>query len=173
MNQSLIYETARLIIKKTTLEDAAFIFELLNTPKWSQFIGDRNIRNIEAAEAYILNTILPVINKKGYDNFTVFRKSDNSKIGCCGLYDREGVDGIDIGFAFLPQYERLGYAFISAFKIKEVALKDFKLDKLSAITNRNNIGSQKLLEKLDLSYKKEIRLPNTKEALLLFMWECN
>lgn len=173
MNQSLIYETTRLILKKTTLEDAAFIFELLNTPKWSQFIGDRNIRNIEDAEAYIQNTILPVIKKNGYGNFTVFRKSDDLKIGCCGLYDREGVEGIDIGFAFLPQYEGLGYAFESAFKIKEVALKDFKLDKLSAITNRNNIGSQKLLEKLNLRFEKEIRLPNTKDALLLYVWEYN
>ncbi|WP_316928652.1 GNAT family N-acetyltransferase [Gillisia sp. JM1] len=122
MNRNLTYQTERLVLRQTTLDDAAFIFELLNTPKWSKFIGDRNIRNIQDAEAYIQNDILPVIKKNGYGNFTASRKSDNIKIGCCGLYDREGVEGIDLGFAFLPEYEKLGYAFESAFKIKEIAL---------------------------------------------------
>jgi RimJ/RimL family protein N-acetyltransferase len=100
MNLDLTYQTERLLLRETTLDDAAFIFELLNTPKWTQFIGDRNIRNIQDAEAYIQNDILPVIKKNGYGNFTVSIKSDNVQIGCCGLYDREGVDGINIGFAF-------------------------------------------------------------------------
>lgn len=173
MNQDITYHTERLSLKLTTLEDAAFMLELLNTPKWLQFIGDRNIRSIEDAEAYIQNNILPVIKKYGFGNFTVIRKSDNSKIGCCGLYDREGVEGIDIGFAFLPEYENQGYALESTFKIKELALKEFRLDSLSAITNKKNIGSQKLLEKLDLEYKKEISLPNSKESLLLYKWEAN
>ncbi|RKS53505.1 RimJ/RimL family protein N-acetyltransferase [Gillisia mitskevichiae] len=173
MNQDITYHTERLSLRLSTLEDAAFMLELLNTPKWLQFIGDRNIRSKEDAEAYIQNNILPVIKKYGFGNFTVIRKSDNSKIGCCGLYDREGVEGIDIGFAFLPEYENQGYALESAFKIKELALKEFRLDRLSAITNKKNIGSQKLLEKLDLEYKKEISLPNSKEPILLYKWEAN
>jgi RimJ/RimL family protein N-acetyltransferase len=173
MNRNLTYQTERLVLRQTTLDDAAFIFELLNTPKWSKFIGDRNIKNIVDAEAYIQNEILPVIKKNGYGNFTVLRKSDTIKIGSCGLYDREGVEGIDIGFAFLPEYEKLGYAFESAFKIKEVGIVNFGLKQISAITNPENIGSQKLLEKLDFKYLKEINLPESKEALLLYKWESN
>lgn len=45
---------------------------------------------------------------------TVIRKLDNVKIGTCGLYDREGIDGVDIGFAFLPEYEKKGFAFENA-----------------------------------------------------------
>lgn len=173
MNHYLTYQTERLILRQTTLDDAAFIFELLNTPKWTQFIGDRNIRNIKDAEAYIQNVILAGIKKNGYGNFTVSRKSDNLKIGCCGLYDREGVDGIDIGFAFLPQYEKLGYAFEGAFKIKEIGVVNFGLKQISAITNPENIGSQKLLEKLGLNYVEEISLPTSKEPLLLYKWKAN
>ena len=168
MNQELTYQTERLILQQTTVDDAALILELLNTPKWTEFIGDRNIRNIEDAEAYINNTILPVIKKNGFGNFTILRKSDKVKIGCCGLYDREGVEGIDIGFAFLPQYEKLGYAFESAFKIKEIAVNEFKLERLSAITNRKNVGSQKLLEKLGLKFLEIITLPESDEKLMLY-----
>ncbi|HAH25695.1 MAG TPA: GNAT family N-acetyltransferase, partial [Prolixibacteraceae bacterium] len=61
----------------------------------------------------------------GYGNFTVTRKSDRVKIGICGLFDREGLEGIDIGFAFLPEYERKGYAFESADKLKDKAFDEF------------------------------------------------
>jgi len=34
MTQYKTFETERLIIKPTSVEDAGFIFELFNTPKW-------------------------------------------------------------------------------------------------------------------------------------------
>jgi ribosomal-protein-alanine N-acetyltransferase len=165
------YETERLILRATSLEDAEFIFELLNTPKWHQFIGDRNINSIKSAEDYINMHIFPIFKKNGFGNFTVIRKSDGQKIGSCGLYDREGVDGIDIGFAFLPAYEKQGYALESASKIKEMAVSDFCLLQISAITNPENIGSQKLLEKLDFQFVERISLPAAAEELLLYKWE--
>ena len=167
------YETERLRLTHTSLQDAAFILELLNTPKWLQFIGDRNVKNLIAAENYIQTKILPQYQKNGFGNFTVSLKENGSKIGSCGLYDREGVDGIDIGFAFLPSYEKKGYAFESASKVKEIAISEFKLDRISAITDRKNLGSQRLLEKLDLNYSEVIKLPDSNQSLLLYQWKLN
>ncbi|WP_394993718.1 GNAT family N-acetyltransferase [Emticicia sp.] len=53
-----IIETERLILRKFTLHDAAFVLELLNTPTWLQFIGDRNVLSIEDAENYLKNGTL-------------------------------------------------------------------------------------------------------------------
>ena len=94
--------TERLVLKPTTLEDAAFILELLNSPKWLKFIGDRNVKSIAEAEAYIKERMLPQFERLGFTNNVVIRKADGKKIGACGLYDRDGLEGIDIGFAFLP-----------------------------------------------------------------------
>ena len=102
MPKSNIFETERLFIRPTSLEDAPFIFELLNPPKWKKFIGDRNIHSIKDAEAYIENKMLPQLEKLGYTNNTVIRKFDRQKIGSCGLYNREGIEGVDIGFSLLP-----------------------------------------------------------------------
>lgn len=162
------FETERLVLKPTSEEDAAFIFELLNTPKWLQYIGDRNIRTLEDAAMYIQNKMLPQLERLGYSNYTVSRKTDNIKVGTCGLYDREGLDGVDIGFAFLPDYEKNGYAFEAAYKLKEAASLDFKLKTLNAITVRENISSQRLIEKLGLKFKEIITLPNDDEELLLY-----
>ncbi len=141
------YETTRLFLTPTSVLGVSFILELLNTPKWLQFIGDRKVKTLTDAENYLQTKIVPQFEKNGFGNYTVSLKAGGVKIGSCGLYDREGIDGIDIGFAYLPAYEKQDYAYESAFKIKELAIKVFKLDKLSAITDRINLGSQRLLEK--------------------------
>lgn len=94
------FETERLLLKATSKEDASFILELLNTPKWIKNIGDRNVKSLEAAQNYILERMTPQFERLGYSNYTVIRKADGAKMGTCGLYDREGLEGIDIGFAF-------------------------------------------------------------------------
>ncbi|MDP2088342.1 MAG: GNAT family N-acetyltransferase [Flavobacteriaceae bacterium] len=162
------FETERLLLKPTSEDDAPFILELLNTPKWGRFIGERNVKSIDDAKAYIEQKITPQFQKIGFGNYTVIRKLDNLKIGSCGLYDREGIEGIDIGFAFLPQYEKMGYAFESAHQLKEVALHYFEIKKIGAITTKDNKDSQKLLKKLGLKFLKTVTLPNDNEDLLLY-----
>jgi len=165
------FETERLIIRPTTEIDASFIFELLNTPKWIKYIGDRNVKTIKDAEAYVKNKMTPQLEKLGFSNNTVIRKSDGVKIGTCGLFDREGIDGVDIGFSFLPQFEKMGYAFESTNKLKEVAINDFNISKISAITLKENLDSQNLLIKLGLQFEKIVKIPNDNVKLMLFVFK--
>lgn len=162
------FETERLILKPTTEEDAKFILNLFNTPKWIEFIGDRKLSTLNDAENYIKNKMTPQFERLGFGNYTIIRKHDGEKIGCCGLYDREGVDGIDIGFALLPDFEKMGYGYESASKLKEIAFNDFKLNQISAITSKNNNASQDLLSKIGLKFEKNIQLPNSNEEIFLF-----
>lgn len=168
MNYYKKFETERLVIRPTSDEDAEFIFELLNTPKWLEYIGDRNVASVAMAKNYIQTKIQPQLERLGYSNYTLIRKSDNAKIGSCGLYDREGLDDTDIGYAFLPEYEKQGYAFEAANKIKDVGLNVFNINVISAITAKNNAASQKLLEKLGLKLVGTTTLPNETEELLLY-----
>lgn len=164
------FETQRLLLKPTDKNDAMFILELLNTPKWLKYIGDRNVSSSEDAKKYIAEKITPQFERLGFGNYTVIRKSDNSKIGTCGLYDRGGLEGVDIGFGFLPKYERNGYALESALKVKELAINSFNLKQINAITNIDNVSSQKLLEKLRLRYIKIIKLPGSDEELQFYQF---
>ncbi len=152
------FETERLLLKPMSKEDAPFLLELFNSPKWIKYIGDRNVHTIEEAATYIKLKMTPQLKKLGFSNYTVIRKTDNAKVGSCGLYDREGLEGIDLGFAFLPQYEKMGYAFESANKLKDLAFNQFNLKHISAITTHENQDSQKLLEKLGLKYIKTINI---------------
>jgi len=162
------FETERLILKPTEIDDAAFIYDLLNSPKWLKFIGDRNIHNLESAIAYIEERIRPQQVRLGYSNYTVIRKKDGAKIGSCGLYDRQDLEGIDLGFAFLPKFEKQGYGFESASSLLNAAINKFELDQVSAITTSENIASQRLLEKLGLKHIKNIVLPRDEAELMLY-----
>jgi len=163
-----IFETDRLFLKPTDIEDADFIFELMNTPKWMQFIGDRNVKSKEAAQAYIKNKIRAQHKRLGFSNYTVIRKSDQAKMGSCGLYDREGLDGVDIGFAFLPQFEGQGFGYEAAKKVLQMAFERFGLEKVVAITDMNNVVSQSLLKKLGLKFSQKIQLPGEEKELFLY-----
>lgn len=167
----LTFDTPRLFLKPTTEEDAPLLLDPYNTPKWLQFIGDRNVKTIAQAEEWISSKITPQFERRGFGNYIVIRKSDQVKMGACGLYDREGVEGIDLGFAFLPEYEGQGYGFEAATKMREAAFDTFSLQQLSAITVPDNHSSIKLLEKLRFAFQKMIRLPNDEVELMLYEYE--
>lgn len=161
-------ETERLFLRPMDTSDAAFLVEVMNTPKWLKFIGDRNVHTEEDGEQYITERVLSQQERLGFSNFTAIRKSDGVKIGVCGLYDRAGLEGIDIGFAFLPEYEGQGYGFEAASAVKDAAVNHFKLEKLSAITSLENVASQRLLEKIGLKRVGTMVLPGETEEVLYF-----
>ena len=99
------YETDRLILKPAEVQDADFFLELYNMPSFIQYIGDRNLRTKKDAENYITSRFIPQIEKLGFGNYVVILKEDNTKIGAVGIFEREGLDVLDIGFSFLEKYE--------------------------------------------------------------------
>jgi len=152
----MTYETERLYLKPIDTADAGFIEELYNTPQFIRHIGDRKIRSTELAIRYITEHFLPQFEKRGFGNYIVILKSDGTKIGAAGIFERKSLDVPDIGFSFLEEFQGKGYAYEASRKIKEIGMKDFGLKKISDITSQENLSSQKLIEKLGLVYKKDI-----------------
>lgn len=168
MKDFLSFETDRLWMTPTSREDAAFIYELMNAPKWLEFIGDRKLHTIKDAEEYIEVKMRTQLKKLGFSVYTMTRKSDLAKIGICCLIDRKELEGIDLGYALSPNYEGVGYAFEAAKKMIAVGFEEFGLTKLYAITDPENMGSQKLLQKLGFSSIGDLQLTNGKPADRLF-----
>lgn len=170
-NADSFYETERLIIRPMSLEDSEFIFDLYNRPKFIEFIGNRGIDTVADAENYIRNKFLPQFQRRGFGNYLVITKDHNKKIGGVGIFEREGLDIVDIGFSLLDEFEGKGYAYEAASKVKSIGMDDFGLTKISAITSKNNFSSQKLIEKLGLKFQKYVTLPNEDEELMYFETE--
>ncbi|SOE20888.1 Protein N-acetyltransferase, RimJ/RimL family [Spirosomataceae bacterium TFI 002] len=163
-----IYDTDRLVLKPTTEEDSNFILELMNTAKWQKFIGDRGVRTVKDAEKYISDNYVLQRERLGYSTFTVIRKIDEKKLGVVGLYDRAGLEGIDLGFAFLEKNEGQGYAFEASKMLVELSFNKFGLSELKAITNTDNLASQKLLVKLGFIKNGLVQLNSESPKVLLY-----
>ena len=165
----LITETQRLIISKVTLNDAPFFVELMNTPSWLKYIGDRHIKTVNDAENHLNNGILKSYQESGYGFYKVAQKIEPEKaIGIVGLVKRNELEHTDIGFGYLPEFEGKGFGYESSVAIMKLAKNRFKLDRVLAITNPENKSSIHLLEKLGLSFQKHIKPFDDNEELLLF-----
>ena len=82
----VVAETERLIITKFTLDDAQFFIDLVNTPKFKLFIGDRKVNTIDQAKARIKKGHLNDYKTHGYGFYKLHLKAENNKpIGTNGL----------------------------------------------------------------------------------------
>ena len=171
MNNYMSFQSERLIIRPTLEQDAELIYQLMNSPKFIKYVGDRQLYSLEDAEKYIQDKMLSQLHSLGYSNYSLINKKNCAKIGICGLYDREGLDGIDIVFGILPPYEGLGYAFESSSRIIKAAFDELEIPEIKAITNKENISSQCLLVKLGFNLKGTIMLANENDELLLYKIE--
>ncbi|HEY3474967.1 MAG TPA: GNAT family N-acetyltransferase, partial [Anaerolineales bacterium] len=116
-----ILETERLLLRQLETDDASFILELLNEPSFIQNIGDRNVRTLEDACAYIVNGPVKSYERNGFGLYLVALKDTNESIGMCGLIRREGLEDVDIGYALFPKFWSKGYAAEAALAVKEYA----------------------------------------------------
>lgn len=166
----IIAETKRLVLAKVILKDAPFFLELLNTPHWIKYIGDRKIRTLSGTREYLRNGILKSYKEDGFGFYKILLKSEALKtIGICGLVNRNELEDVDIGFGFLPEYEGRGFGFESSIEILKLAQHQFRLKKVAAITSPINTNSIKLLEKIGMEYQKTVIPFEDGEELLLFV----
>ncbi|WP_055443896.1 GNAT family N-acetyltransferase [Lacinutrix himadriensis] len=165
----IVAETERLTLSKFTLEDAPFFLELVNTPHWLKYIGDRNVKTIEDAQNRITESHIKSYNTQGFGFYVLrLKEGDNKPIGTCGLIKRDTLEDIEIGFAMLPENEGKGYGHESSLAVLKLAKESFKLKKVIAITLPTNTASIKLIEKLGLSYQKRVKPFEDDKELLLF-----
>lgn len=164
-----IAETSRLFISKITLKDSKFFLELVNTPHWIKYIGDRQIKTVKDAKVYLRNVTLKSYTDFGFNFYKLQVKDTNKAIGICGLVKRNQLEDVEIGFAMLPEYENKGFGFEASLAVLSLAKETFNLEKITAITLPTNISSIKLLEKLGLTFEKTIKPFDDGEELWLFV----
>src|SRR5688572_24048547 len=110
----IVLETERLQLRYLSADDAPFIVELLNDPDWLQFIGDKSVRTLGDARAYLRDGPIAMYPREGFGLYLVVLRAQAKPIGLCGLIRRSGLADVDIGFAFLPAFRGSGYALESA-----------------------------------------------------------
>jgi RimJ/RimL family protein N-acetyltransferase len=164
----LILETDRLRLRELSLEDAPFILELVNEPSWLRFIGDRGVRDLDTARAYLQNGPMAMYARHGFGLYKVELKEDGTPMGMCGLLKRESLPEVDIGFAFFPRFWGHGYAREAALAVLSHGRTKSGLKRILAIVDPDNHSSIKLLEKLGFGFQRRVRMPGAAADIRLF-----
>lgn len=136
-----ILETDRLLIRQVELDDAAFIFELLNSEGWLTNIGDRNVHSESDAQNYIRERFLHAYQTLGFGFWLVCNKHNGERMGIAGYAKRPHLEDVDVGYALLPQFYKQGFAYEAAASIVSYGRDVLKFPRITAIVLHNNEAS--------------------------------
>jgi len=163
-----VVATDRLVLRRLSTDDAEFILELLNEPSFLRFIGDKGVRTLDDAREYILRGPVDSYERNGFGLYLTVLKEGGVPIGICGLLKRESLEDVDVGFAFLPRFWSRGFAFESASAVMAYGRSALGLKRIVAVTDPDNDGSIRVLEKLGLRFEKMVRLSEDGPEIKLF-----
>ncbi|HXD79399.1 MAG TPA: GNAT family N-acetyltransferase [Puia sp.] len=165
-----LLETPRLTLREFVSDDADFILEILNSPGWLTYIGDRNVKNAEAAKSYLEQGPIKSYREHGFGLLLACRKSDGKPVGMCGLLRRRDLPHPDLGFALLPDFMGVGYGLEMAQAVLSSCRGRAGLGTILAIVMPGNQRSIRLLEKTGFICLSPFSFPGSAESLLLY--EC-
>ena len=126
----------------------------MNDADFMRHVGDRGVRTVEDARAYILDGAVASYERHGFGLYLVETKEDGVPVGICGLVKRDFLDDVDLGFALAPEHRGRGYAREAAEATLEYARTVLGLGRLAAIVSPANTASIRLLEELGFVFDR-------------------
>jgi ribosomal-protein-alanine N-acetyltransferase len=160
----------RIRFRLPDIRDAEFYLDLMNDPDFHRNIGDRGLRDIPAMETHIREKLLPTFSKNGFGMWLLELKSSNRPIGVCGLVDRDGFEGIDLGYALLNSCRGRGLAREAASAVLEYNIETLGIHSLFAIVSPDNVPSKSLLEAIGFTWRDQMNFPATDDPIDVYDW---
>lgn len=162
-------ETERLILREIKKSDIEGMFTLDSNPEVHKYLGNKPISTKKQAEDMI-DFIQEQYQQLGIGRFACIEKATGDFIGWSGMKfntgEKEKLNGytnfIDIGYRFIPKYWQKGYGFESATACLEFGFNTMKYPKICAAALVDNIGSNKILQKIGLQFINEFAYQDVK-----------
>ena len=162
----IITETPRLRLRQLAGHDTAFILELLTDPAFLANVGDRGVHDLASAARYIEEGPGASYARHGFGMWVVEHRDDARALGLCGLLRRDSHPDVEVGFAMLPIGRGRGYAAEAAAAAMRLAIEQFALARIVAITAPGNAGSIRILERLGFRFERMVRYTADGESRL-------
>ncbi len=164
-----VCQTPRLLIRQFQRSDADYILRQLNEPSWLVNIGDRGIRTLADAEAFIDSRLMAHFQQFGFGFYLLVDKAANQPVGMCGMIQRDFLPTPDLGYALLESCWNLGFAYEAAVAVLQHAERDLNIHELRAMTLPTNTASIRLLGKLGFQMENAAFATPDEEGLNLFV----
>ena len=160
-------ETDRLTLRAIGLDDAEFMRRLLNEASFLRFIGDRGVRTVDEACAFIEKA--REASKHGAGGTYLVELTANAQpLGICGLMRKPWLAAPDLAYAFVPEAGGKGYAIEAASSVMELARDTLRLTRVDAVVVHDNERSIRVLQKLRFEPMGTITDPRDGTELQLY-----
>ncbi len=137
---------------------------LYNEPSFLQHIGDKGVRTLADAEKNLQQGAIASYAQHGYGMWLV-ENQQGQAIGLCGLIKRDFLTETDLGYAYLPEFFGVGYAYEAASAVLAYAAAHTELKTLVAIVSPANLASKALLQKLGFVQHGQVLVPDKNEMV--------
>lgn len=163
----MIYElcTERLLLRQWKDSDLEPFAKLTSNPEVMQFFP--KLLNHDESNA-LAEQIKFLISIKGWGLWAVELIETQEFIGCIGLHPQpskfEFSPCVEIGWRIDPKYWNRGYASEGAEACLNFAFEELKLDEIVAFTSKDNFASQKVMEKIGMTFSHDFLHPDLDDS---------
>jgi len=152
----IFIETERLQMRPLSMADDQDMFEMSIDPEVHKYIGNKPYQTIEQSRGTIA-AIMQQYADFGIGRWAIVEKATNKFVGWTGLkLMKERVNGhidhYDFGYRLARKFWGKGYATESGRASLQYGADVMKLKEIYAMTDINNGGSRRVLEKLGFAY---------------------
>ncbi len=146
-----VIETEQLLLRMFRAEDLDTAYKLFSDADVQKYLAPENIRTLEQTKSTLRNLVRRW-EERNFGIWCVTHKNSGEAAGYCGFQYFEDTSDVELVFAFLKNYWGNGLATEAAKACLRYWLEELTLEKIVAATSQQNIGSQRVLEKIGMNF---------------------
>lgn len=148
-----VLETERLGFRPFTIDDLPQLIKQRSDPDVNRYLGGTRLQNPEFLSKRILFYI-ECFEKFGFGSCVMIWKETGEFIGSAGLQPLEDTGEIEVGYSLMKEYWGRGIGTEAARAWMEFGFGEKGLERIVAVAVTENKASQRIMEKLGMSYEK-------------------
>lgn len=150
----VLFETARLIVRPWSLDDAESAFAIYRDPEvWRYLGGGEPVADLQSARAMLQRWIDRSREKSPCGIWAVIERASGAPIGSVMLWPLEDGPEIEVGYHFRRFAWGKGYATEATHAAIEHGFRVLEIDQLTGVVFPDNPASQRVLEKAGMTYR--------------------
>lgn len=158
MQDNIIIETPRLLIRQITHDDLEGMYELDSDPEVHRFLGNQPHTSREQS-VLMIDSLLKQYAELGIGRWAMIEKSSGEFMGWTGLkLIKEPINGrmdhYDLGYRLIRRFWGMGYATESAKASLDYGFNTFDVSHIYGIADIRNLASIHVLQKTGLKRKE-------------------
>lgn len=152
-----VAETARLLLRPFTPDDAPALFRIYGDPEVMRFMGAPPA-SVEQEAANLQAHAHKYYERLGFGLWAVVHKATGDLIGRCGLLRSEIGGRIETEISYLLERGHWGQGFAAeaAGAVLDYGFRVLGLDRVVAVIHPDNVASRRVAERIGMRYEGEV-----------------